>query len=164
MRPLLLLAPLLLAGCAPTLAPTAPTTARHDADTLAVAHVLDAYHAAASRADFDGYLGRMTENGVFIGTDATERWTTAQFAAFVRPYFARGQGWTYTPTVRHVDLTRDGQTAYFDELLENSAYGTCRGTGVVVRTAQGWKIAQYHLTIPVPNALADSVVRMIRAQ
>lgn len=154
---------MLLAACA---APAVSTTNRtsRDADTLAVAQVLDGYHAAASRADFDGYLGRMTADGVFIGTDATERWTTAQFAAFVRPYFARGQGWTYRPTVRHVDLTPGGQTAYFDELLDNASYGTCRGTGVVVRTAQGWKIAQYHLTIPVPNALADTVVRMIRAQ
>jgi hypothetical protein len=25
-----------------------------------------------------------------------------------------------------------------------------------------WKIAQYHLTIPVPNALADTLVLMIR--
>ncbi|MBE2185538.1 MAG: nuclear transport factor 2 family protein [Rhodothermales bacterium] len=159
----LLLAPMFLAACTPASVSTT-NPMRHDADTLAVAQVLDGYHAAASRADFDGYLGRMTPDGVFIGTDATERWTTEAFAAFVRPYFARGRGWTYTPTVRHVDLTPDGRTAYFDELLESTSYGTCRGTGVVVRTAQGWKIAQYHLTIPVPNALADSVVRMIRAQ
>lgn len=162
--------PLVLAACAaprvavPLARTDARTAAQNDADSVAVAGVLDGFHAAAARADFDGYFGRMTPDGVFIGTDADERWTRAQFAAYVRPYFARGQGWAYTPGLRHVAVTPDGQSAYFDERLDNEAYGACRGTGVLVRTASGWKIAQYHLTIPVPNALARDVVRMIRGQ
>jgi hypothetical protein len=61
-----------------------------------------------------------------------------------------------------VTLAEDGSTAWFDEMLENQSYGTTRGTGVLVRTAGGWKIVQYHLTIPLPNDLARDVVQMIR--
>jgi len=160
--------PLFVAACAVPQRAVSPaasrTAAQTAADSAAVARVLDAFHGAAARADVDGYFGQMTPDGVFIGTDAEERWTRAQFSAYVQPYFARGQGWTYTPTRRHVAVTPDGQSAYFDERLDNEAYGVCRGTGVLVRTAAGWKIAQYHLTIPVPNALARDVVRMIRGQ
>jgi hypothetical protein len=41
--------------------------------------------------------------------------------------------------------------------------GSARGTGVLRRIGGVWKIEQYHLTIPVPNALADEVVKRIRA-
>jgi hypothetical protein len=48
-------------------------------------------------------------------------------------------------------------------MLDNDSYGECRGTGVLLLTEQGWKISQYHLTIPIPNALAKDVVKQIRA-
>jgi hypothetical protein len=37
-----------------------------------------------------------------------------------------------------------------------------RSTGVLIREDGAWKIAQYHLTIPIPNDLANRVVKMIR--
>ena len=43
-------------------------------DDKAVADAIDAFHAAASRADQPAYFGLMTEDVVFLGTDATERW------------------------------------------------------------------------------------------
>lgn len=134
-----------------------------DPDAAAsVAAVLDGFHEAASRADGKAYLGALAPDAVFIGTDATERWSVPEFRAFAEPYFARGTGWTYVPTSRHVVIGPGGAVAWFDEILENSSYGTCRGTGVLVRREGGWKIAQYHLTIPIPNALAKDVVARIR--
>jgi hypothetical protein len=35
-------------------------------------------------------------DGIFIGTDATERWTVAEFKAYAKPHFDKGRGWTYT--------------------------------------------------------------------
>ncbi len=132
-------------------------------DERAVSAVLDALHDAASKADFDRYFGLFAEDAVFLGTDATERWSVADFKAYAKPIFEEGRGWTYTPTERHVYLARDGQTAWFDERLENANLGETRGAGVLVREGGAWKIAQYNLTIPIPNALAREVVRMIRA-
>ncbi|NMP33549.1 nuclear transport factor 2 family protein [Thalassotalea sp. M1531] len=127
----------------------------------AINTVLDNYHQAAAKADFDGYLGAMANESVFIGTDASERWTKKAFASFVQPYFDKGIGWEYQPFDRNLTLLADGKTAYFDELLNNSSYGVCRGTGVVIFAQERWQIVQYSLSIPIPNSIAKSVVKLI---
>ncbi|MBZ0089190.1 MAG: nuclear transport factor 2 family protein, partial [Thermoanaerobaculia bacterium] len=47
--------------------------------------------------------------------------------------------------------------------LDSATYGACRGSGVLEKTATGWKIAQYNLSIPIPNDLAKELVTRIRA-
>jgi ketosteroid isomerase-like protein len=37
--------------------------------------LLDSWHKAAAEAKFDAYFDKMTEDAVFIGTDATEKQT-----------------------------------------------------------------------------------------
>lgn len=129
-----------------------------------VAALLDRFHTAAAKADGPAYFGLFAPEAVFIGTDATERWTLAEFKAFAEPYFSKGKGWTYTPRDRHVNLVPGADVAWFDEMLDNASYGACRGTGVLRKIDGAWKIAQYHLTIPVPNSLAKQVVALIRAE
>lgn len=128
----------------------------------AVAEVLDRFHRAAAEADAETYFSLLADGAVYLGTDAGERWSVDDFRAFAQPYFERGQGWTYVPTSRHVDLDEDRGTAWFDEMLENDSYGTTRGTGVLTKTPDGWRIVQYHLTIPIPNEIAKEVVERIR--
>lgn len=153
MRPLFVTA-LLSLVCVVTHA-SSPTMARANA-------VLDALHEAASTAEGKRYFGLFTEDAIFLGTDATERWTIAQFRAYAEPHFSKGRGWTYIPKERNINIARDGQHASFDELLENESLGLCRGTGVLRSVEGQWKIEQYHLAIPVPNALARDVVDLIK--
>lgn len=124
---------------------------------------IDAYHAAASAADLDAYIGLMAPSGVFLGTDASERWTRAEFRAFCEPYFEQGRGWTYVPGERHVAFSPSGDVAWFDEVLTNEAYGALRGSGVLTRQGGGWRIEQYNLTFLVPNGVAKEVVEIIGA-
>lgn len=134
------------------------------ADLAAAGGVLDAFHAAAARADEAAYFELLAPNGVFLGTDAGERWQKEAFRAFAHPYFAQGKGWTFAPRDRHLDVSRRGEVIWFDELLDSASYGECRGSGVLERQADGaWRIAQYHLTIPIPNDLAKEFVARIRA-
>jgi ketosteroid isomerase-like protein len=130
---------------------------------IAIDKALDAFHQAAAQADGKTYLNLLTQDSIFLGTDASERWTKAEFTAFVEPYFKQGKGWTYRPTDRHVSLFNQGKMAFFDELLDNDKYGVCRGTGVLVKTDQGWKISQYNLSIPLHNAIPLDVVTQIKA-
>lgn len=125
--------------------------------------LLDQFHRAASKASFDEYFGLFAPDGIFIGTDATERWTLPQFKAYAKPHFDKGRGWTYVKVERHINVSADDRHASFDELLDNAELGRCRGTGVMRRVEGAWKIEQYHLTIPVPNELAKEVVGRIRA-
>ena len=126
-----------------------------------VALVLDSFHLAASEANGEQYFAQLADDAVFIGTDASERWNKKEFKAFAQGYFDKGVGWTYLARDRHISLSADAHTAWFDELLDNKKYGECRGTGVLVNTSQGWKISQYHLTIPLPNELAGQIVKQI---
>jgi ketosteroid isomerase-like protein len=123
---------------------------------------LDSFHEAASVADEDRYFELIAEDGVFIGTDATERWTRAQFREYAHPHFSQGKGWTFKPRNRHIEFSRGGDVAWFDELLDSDSYGECRGTGVLQKSGSFWRVEQYHLTIPIPNSLADEVVARIR--
>jgi hypothetical protein len=119
-----------------------------------VAGTLDALHDAASKAQGDRYFALFSPSAVFLGTDASERWTLDEFKAYARPLFAQGKGWTYTPVQRHIAVSPDGW-AWFDELLDNAKYGRCRGSGQ-------WLIVQYDLSVPIPNDLLPHVAEEIR--
>jgi len=156
----LLLSPV---GCGSTARSTDRPQAAPD-QTPSIAMVINEWHAAAGRADFDGYFGRMTNDAVFLGTDATERWDRAEFEAFARPYFDEGRGWLYEPIDRKIMISPEGRTAWFDERLSNAGLGECRGTGVTERGPDGaWRISHYSLTIPIPNAIARDVAARIKS-
>ena len=123
--------------------------------------VIDGFHGAASRADFDAYFSLWEPDSVFLGTDASERWVGDEFKAFARPYFEKGKGWTYVPRQRVWTMIKPG-AMQFDELLTNDKLGTCRGSGVLVQRDGQWKVLQYNLSIPVPNDIADQVAGQIR--
>ena len=132
------------------------------ADPVArVGLVLDAFHEAAADAAEGRYLELLSENFVFLGTDASERWQGQQWRDFVGEHFPDGRGWSYRPLERHVDVAPDGGSAWFDEILENEYLGVCRGSGVLLLTEQGWKISQYNLSIPIPNPMAVDVAQAI---
>lgn len=134
-------------------------TAAASADDKAdISTVLDQLHAAAAKADWDAYFNLYTDDAIFLGTDAGERWDKPTFKA----YAGGSSGWIYRMTERNIDLTPDQDHAWFDELLVNAKYGTSRGTGVLIRTPHGWKIAQYHLVFPIPNDLADGITQQIQ--
>lgn len=151
----------LLATLTPVLSAQA-TPPTPPAETAATSAVLDAFHAAAAKADEEAYFALLAPNAVFLGTDATERWDKAAFRTFAHPYFANGTGWTYTPRNRHLGFSRDGRVAWFDEMLDNANYGECRGSGVLEKGEGGWKIVQYNLSVPMPNDIAADLVARIR--
>ncbi|MEO8191623.1 MAG: nuclear transport factor 2 family protein [Acidobacteriota bacterium] len=121
----------------------------------AVAKILDGWHAAAAAADEPRYFAHFAANGVFLGTDATERWTTEEFRRFAHPYFAKGKAWRFHARDRHVAFSPDGSVAWFDEALDTPNLGPARGSGVLVRSGPDWKIVQYNLSIPIPNDLTS---------
>ncbi|MBT7225243.1 MAG: nuclear transport factor 2 family protein [Gammaproteobacteria bacterium] len=127
-------------------------------DLDAINRVLDSYHLAAANGEWDTYFDLMREDSVFIGTDARERWGKSEF----RQYSSGSNGWVYTPQQRSINITPDGASAWFDEALLSQSYGSSRGTGVLIRTAQGWKISQYHLTLPIPNGMVRDITNQIK--
>ncbi len=144
-------------------APGGDVDAKSAGDEAAVAAVLDDLHAAAAASDGPRYFGHFAPEAVFLGTDASERWTLPEFKAFATPYFAQGKGWAYQSKSRNIQRAPGGDVAWFDEALDNATYGECRGSGVLRSIGGTWKVTQYNLTIPIPNALASEFVAKIRA-
>lgn len=140
--------------------PSTPSEPSEDPKNT-IDRILDDWHAAAAAADIEAYFAPLDENAVFLGTDATERWPRDQFRAFCEPHFAKGKAWTFVPRDRTIDVRDDW--CWFDELLDSEHMGVCRGSGVLHRSGKTWKITQYNLGIPVPNALADEFIERIRA-
>lgn len=136
---------------------------RDESTRAAVEAALEDFHDAASRADGERYFAHFTPDAVFIGTDPKERWSLQEFQAYARPYFDKGQGWTYVKVSRHVALGPARDVAWFDERLRNESYGLVRGSGVLVLRAGEWRIAQYNLGFEVPNELSAELVRLIRS-
>lgn len=128
-------------------------------EKTAIAKVLDDWHLAASNADFEGYFSRMTEEGVFLGTDATENWQNQEFRDFSKPYFDRGRAWSFTAVERNIYLGDTGDFAWFDELLDTQMK-LCRGSGVLLKVNGTWKIAHYVLSIAVPNENVSDLIQL----
>ena len=147
------------------LASPIPLAAQNAASVTAINSTLDQLHDAASKADGSRYFRLFTDDAVYIGTDAAERWSIKQFRAFAEPYFAKGTGWIYKPRERHVVVADIPChcVAWFDELLDSQSYGTSRGTGVLVLKHGSWKISLYALTFPIPNDLAKAMTTEIKA-
>lgn len=131
-------------------------------DKAYISRMLDAMHDAASSADGEKYFSYFADGAVFLGTQGDERWAMREFKQYALPRFAEGKGWTYVSRTRHIYLNKEGNAGWFDEILENEKYGICRGSGAVVKDGFEWKIVQYNLTVPIPNALLPKVVEMIR--
>jgi len=142
-------------------------------ESASVSSVLDELHEAASKAQEDSYFSLFAPDAVFLGTDAGERWTVEQFRAYAHPLFSKGRGWTYVSRDRRISFIPGpagasapaaSAVAFFDELLENEKYGTCRGSGVLRKVDGKWRVAQYNLSFLVPNDLAERVTRLIKTE
>jgi ketosteroid isomerase-like protein len=130
----------------------------------AIEQVLDDFHDAAAQADEARYFGHLAPGAVFMGTDPGERWTREEFRAWAKPYFKDESAWTFIPRDRFVFLGGGDTVAWFDEVAESAHYGACRGTGVLVKRSNVWKIAHYNLTLPIPNDQMKDVLRVISGE
>ncbi|SDG95395.1 nuclear transport factor 2 family protein [Psychroflexus sediminis] len=121
---------------------------------------IDAWHKSAENANFESYFGLMTEDAVFVGSDASEVWNYEEFKAFSKPYFDAGKAWTFKSVSRNVYINENENMAWFDEVLNSDHMGLCRGSGVLIQTKNGaWKIKHYVLSLAVPNPLVDELVK-----
>lgn len=114
---------------------------------------------AATEANFENYFGLLSEDAVFIGTDAAEVWNKRDFMTFSKPYFDKGKAWDFKPIQRNIYLDPSKEIAWFDELLDTWMQ-LCRGSGVLKKENGEWKIAHYVLSLTIPNEEIDPVIAL----
>lgn len=130
-----------------------------DSDKKKINTTLDSWHKAAANAEFDNYFSYMTSNGVFIGTDASENWQLEAFKTFSKPFFDKGKAWSFKSLQRNIYFDKSQNTAWFDELLDTQMK-ICRGSGVLIKVGNDWKIAHYVLSMTIPNDNTNAVVKI----
>ena len=121
--------------------------------------ILNSWHKAAAEADFNSYFNAMTDDAIFIGTDAKENWNKPAFMAYAKPFFDKGKAWSFTTMERHIYFNSNNTIAWFDELL-NTQMKICRGSGVLVLQNGKWKIQHYVLSMTIPNDVSDEVIKI----
>jgi ketosteroid isomerase-like protein len=138
--------------------------AADDSELAAVNGVLDEFHDAAAHGDKARYLGLMTENAVFMGTDEWERWPkNPDFTEYVDGRFKDGTGWNYRPVDRQVNFSPSADVAWFDEVVFSETNGRFRGTGVLLKQDGGWKIAHYAMSFLIFNENWQEVIELTRS-
>lgn len=115
----------------------------------AIIAALDDFHDAAAKADEVRYFAHFANDGVFLGTDATERWDKAAFQAYAHPHFAKGKAWTFKGVNRRITVR--GDLAWFEEDLQTQNLGPARGSGVMNYVDGNWLLEQYVLSVTIPN-------------
>ena len=122
---------------------------------------IDNWHLAASNADFEKYFGFIADNGIFIGTDVSERWSKDEFSEFSKPYFDKGKAWSFTAKERTIRFNEQKTMAWFDEVLD-TWMGDCRSTGVLSFNNDEWKLEHYQLSVTIDNDLMPQFLEITK--
>ncbi len=117
---------------------------------------INLWHKAAANADFNRYFNYMSNDAIFIGTDAKENWNLEAFKEFSKPYFDKGKAWNFIPIERNIYISNSKNIVWFDELLDTQME-LCRGSGILKKEDNTWKIAHYVLSITIPNELVNTI-------
>lgn len=128
-------------------------------ETKQLDQLIDEWHLAASKADFEGYFDKMADQAIFIGTAPNERWTKTAFITFAKPYFDKGKAWDFKAKNRKWSFSEDRKTAWFDEDL-TTWMEDCRGSGVVQFINQEWKIVFYDLHVVIENEKIQAFIEL----
>lgn len=122
---------------------------------------LDNWHRAAAKADEKAYFGVMDPTCIYMGTDKTEHWTTAEFEKWSKNQFERETAWDFKPYDRHIYFSQDKTYAWFDELLD-TWMGVCRGSGVLEwqEKERKWIMKQYNLAVTIDNDKIEAFIKI----
>lgn len=122
-------------------------------------HTLNNWHGLAAVGD-STFFDHFSKGSFYLGTDPKEVWSLKEFKDFALPHFRRGSAWNFKNKSRNVHLGDYGHYAWFDEILD-TWMGLCRGTGVMEKQSDGWKIKHYSLSILVPNSKINEYIKIL---
>jgi len=130
------------------------------------AATLDALHEAGDQADPAAFVSLLTADAVVLGWAGKPRLAGQSLRDQIDAAFARGDAWNYRGTRREIRYSADGAVAWFDESLERDQRVRGWGSGVLIRSDAGWRVALYSLNLssepgvpaPVPAAAAAEPV------
>ena len=121
---------------------------------------MNAWHQAAAEADADRFFGAMFEDGVYIGTDASERWLRDELREWAAFAFERESAWDFKVRERNWQIL---EGVYICDELLDTGMGLCRSTAVLRMGPEGIKIKHYQLSLTVPNELLEAFGELVNS-
>lgn len=118
---------------------------------------MNQWHLDAAESNFSSYFDKMSSDCIFVGTDALENWTVSEFKEFSKPFFEDNNTWDFKTLERNIYSSSDKMVFWFDELLD-TWMGICRGSGVIMKENEEWKIVHYVLSVVIPNENIKDVI------
>ncbi len=126
--------------------------------------LMDNWHHAAATGDEIVFFNTLGPASIYLGTDASERWTKNEFKSFALKYFERDTAWAFQPLERKIYYSKKGDVAWFNETLD-TWMDVCRGSGVLEKDANGkWILQHYHLAIAVPNEKVKGYLKLLEEE
>ncbi|HAN79322.1 MAG TPA: hypothetical protein DCQ31_16915 [Bacteroidales bacterium] len=124
---------------------------------------IDQWHKDAANANTKAYFEKISNTGIFIGTDPEEHWTKQAFYGFSSPYFENKKTWNFYAIDRNIFFSNDSSIVWFDEIL-NTWMGKCRSSGVIQLQNDSLKIEHYQLSVTVPNPKMTEFLELMRKE
>jgi len=135
---------------------------RKETDKIAIDTLLNRWHKAAATANEAVFFdSSMTADGIYLGTDISERWLRDELKSWAKSAFEKDVAWAFTPKRREIYFNEnDPKIAWFEEDLD-TWMGPCRGSGVVMKIDGKWKLKHFNLAVAVPNDAIDKYMNII---
>ncbi len=124
---------------------------------------VDAWHVAAAEADEDTFFGSMSEDGIYLGTDASERWPRDTFHVWAQFAFDRESAWAFKPYDRELYFSDNNKYVWWEEMLE-TWMGPCRGSGVAHFENGRWQIKHYDLAVTIDNDKIEGFIELNKGE
>ena len=131
------------------------------ADTLHT--FIDNWHKAAATADEDIFFGSMAADGIYLGTDASERWLRDTFQVWAKFAFERESAWSFKPYQRELYFSDNNKYVWWEEMLE-TWMGPCRGSGVARFYEGRWQIQHYNLAVTIANEKIEDFIELTKEE
>ena len=117
---------------------------------------LDALHKAGADANSAAFEALLAPDVVFLGVEGAARLEGQSARDFFSEHLMQGNAWAYRSMEKETRQSTDGSVAWFDETLQHDQLGRGRGTGVLILSSEGWKLAQYNLIVPLPSGAGSA--------
>ncbi|WP_044107581.1 nuclear transport factor 2 family protein [Anaerophaga thermohalophila] len=126
----------------------------------AVAMVLEQLLRSQENGDIEAFAGCFLQNDyvVHIGTDIDEFFTTwRSYFHWIENVLDSRKGHDINEKDTRIRISDDGNTAWYSQLID-TCYETkgeltriegFRHTGVLIKSPEGWRIVQSHVSVPI---------------
>ena len=129
-------------------------------DSIAIETLMNLWHQSASKSNASIFFDSlMWPEAIYLGTDISEKWKRDELKYWSASAFEKDTAWDFKVNRRSIYKNEfDNNIIWLEEDLL-TWMGPCRGSAVLIKKNQQWKIMHYNLAVAVSN---DSIYKYMK--